>query len=403
MAQDDNLTEAAPTPQARDDEDEISLLDLALVLATYKKRIIACTVGAAALSVGASLMIPNVYTGTTKVLPPQQGQSGAAALLSSLGGLAGAAGGMAGLKNPNDLYVGMLKSRTVADAMIARFDLQTRFETEKLGDARKTLAALTDITAGKDGLITVEFEDEDPKLAADVANAYIEELYKLTQTLAVTEASQRRLFFEQQLKQAKEKLAVAEVSLKELQEKTGLMMLSEQSKASIESVARLRGQIAAKEVQIQAMRAFATSNNPDLKFAEAELASLRTQLGKMSHSEPGDILMPPSKIPGEGLEYVRRMRDVKYSEVVFEVLAKQYELARIEEGKNASLIQVLDRAVPPDRKSKPKRAIIVMLSTLAALFISVISAFVSDASGRARRNPDTARRLDELKSLIRGR
>ena len=399
MSNADNLDQPAGGADA---EDEVSLLDLAIVVAKYKKRIITTTLGVAVLSVAGSLLMPNIYTGMTKVLPPQQGQSGAAALLSSLGGLAGAAGGMAGIKNPNDLYVGMLKSRSVSDAMIARFDLQKAFETKTLVDTRKKLEGLTTIAAGKDGLITVEFEDEDPKFAADVANAYIEELYKLTQTLAVTEASQRRLFFQQQLKQAKEKLSVAEVALKELREKTGLMMLSEQSKASIESVARVRGQIAAKEVQIQAMRAFATSNNPDLKFAETELASLRTQLGKISASEPGDILLAPSKIPSEGLEYVRRMREVKYGEVVFEVLAKQYELARIEEGKNASLIQVLDRAVASDKKSKPKRSLIVALSTLAALFLSVLSAFVSEAMARARHDPKQAERLSELRRLFRG-
>ena len=399
MSNADNLDQPAGGADA---EDEVSLLDLVIVVAKYKKRIITTTLGVAVLSVAGSLLMPNIYTGMTKVLPPQQGQSGAAALLSSLGGLAGAAGGMAGIKNPNDLYVGMLKSRSVADAMIARFELQKAFETKTLVDTRKKLEGLTTIAAGKDGLITVEFEDEDPKFAADVANAYIEELYKLTQTLAVTEASQRRLFFQQQLKQAKEKLSVAEVALKELQEKTGLMMLSEQSKASIESVARVRGQIAAKEVQIQAMRAFATSNNPDLKFAETELASLRTQLGKISASEPGDILLAPSKIPSEGLEYVRRMREVKYGEVVFEVLAKQYELARIEEGKNASLIQVLDRAVASDKKSKPKRSLIVALSTLAALFLSVLSAFVSEAMARARHDPKQAERLSELRRLFRG-
>lgn len=399
MSNADNVVQPAGGADA---EDEVSLLDLAIVVAKYKKRIIKTTLGVAVLSVAGSLLMPDIYTGATKVLPPQQGQSGAAALLSNLGGLAGAAGGMAGLKNPNELYVGMLKSRSVADAMVARFDLQKVFETRTLVDTRKKLEGLTTIAAGKDGLITVEFEDEDPKFAADVANAYIEELYKLSQTLAVTEASQRRLFFEQQLKQAKEKLSVAEVVLKELQEKTGIMMLSEQSKASIESVARVRGQIAAKEVQIQAMRAFATSNNPDLKFAETELASLRTQLGKISASEPGDILLAPAKLPGEGLEYVRRLREVKYCEVVYEVLAKQYELARIDEGKNASLIQVLDRAVPSDKKSKPKRSLIVALSTLAALFLSVLSAFVSESMARARHNPKQAERLSELRRLFRG-
>ena len=385
-----------------DNDDEISLLDLLIVLAKHKKRIVGVTLGAAVLSVAVSLSMANIYTATARILPPQQGSSGAAAVLAQLGGLAGAAGGLAGIKNPNDLYVGMLKSRSVSDAIIARFNLQKVFETKTLVDTRKKLDGLTTIAAGKDGLITVEFEDEDPKFAADVANAYAEELYKLNQALAVTDASQRRLFFEGHLKIAKETLTAAETAMRELQEKTGLLVLDQQSRASIESVVAVRAQIAAKEVQIQSMRLFATGNNPDLKFAEQELTSLRSQLEKLRANDPGDVLIPASKIPGQGLEYVRRMREVKYAETIFEVLAKQYELARIDEGKNASLIQVLDSAVPADKKSKPKRSLIVVLSTLAAFFFAVLSAFVSEAMSRARHDPKQAERLGELRRLFRG-
>lgn len=402
MSTDTRETPAHTPTKVAPDEDEISLLDLALVLARHKKRIIKITAGAAVVSVAVSLAIPNEYLATTRVLPPQQGGSGAAALLSNLGGLAGAAGGLAGLKNPNDLYVGMLKSRTLADALVDRFDLMKVFDVKLREDARKELASRSTFTTGKDGLITVQFEHTDPAFAAQVANGYIEELYKLTQTLAVTEASQRRLFFEQQLKYAKEKLAAAEVGLKEMQEETGLLMLSEQSKASIESVARLRGQMAAKEVQIQSMRSFATSNNPDLKFAESELASLKSQLAKLQQNEPGDILLPTSKIPGQGLEYVRRLREVKYSEVVFEVLAKQYELARIEEGKNASLIQVLDRAVTPEKKSKPKRSLIVVAATFAGFVLAVLSAFMSESANRMRQDPKRASQLSDLRRYLLG-
>lgn len=390
-----------PAEAGNVEEDEISLLDLLIVLAKHKKRIIGITLLGIVLSVAASLSMTNIYTSTTRILPPQQSSSGAAALLAQLGGLAGAAGGLAGIKNPNDLYVAMLKSRTLLDAMVVRFDLVKKFEASGPAKARNALEGMSTISAGKDGIISIDVDHSEPEFAAQLANAYVEELRKLNQDLAVTEAAQRRLFFEGHLKAAKEKLAAAETAMRELQEKSGLLVLDQQSRASIESVAALRAQIGAKEVQIQSMRLFATTNNPDLKFAEQELAGLRTQLEKLRANEPGDVLIPASKIPGQGLEYVRRLREVKYAETIFEVLAKQYELARIEEGKNASLIQVLDRAVPAEWKSKPRRSIIVILSTLAAFFLAVLSAFVSEAMGRARRDPRQAERLGELRRLLR--
>jgi tyrosine-protein kinase Etk/Wzc len=181
------------------DDDEISLLDLLIVLAKHKKMILGVTFGAAVVSAIISLLLPNIYTGTAKVLPPQQSQSTASMMLGQLGGLAGLAGGSLGIKNPNDLYVGMLKSRTVADNIIARFELQKLYDQDTMVGTRNEFADNSSITTGKDGLITIEFEDRDPKRAAAIANAYVEELDKLTQSLAVTEAAQRRLFFERQL------------------------------------------------------------------------------------------------------------------------------------------------------------------------------------------------------------
>jgi uncharacterized protein involved in exopolysaccharide biosynthesis len=245
------------------DDDEASLLDFLIVLAKHKKFIAGVTLGAAIVSAAVSLLLPNIYTGTAKVLPPQQSQSTAAMLLGQLGGLAGLAGGSVGIKNPNDLYVGMLKSRTVADNIIGRFDLQRLYDQETMVETRKEFASNSSITTGKDGLINIEFDDEDPKRAAAVANAYVEELDKLTQSLAVTEAAQRRLFFERQLKQAKDDLSNAEVALKVTQEQTGLIKLDDQGRAIIEAVAALRGQISAKEVELRAMRTFTTEHNPD--------------------------------------------------------------------------------------------------------------------------------------------
>jgi uncharacterized protein involved in exopolysaccharide biosynthesis len=391
-----------PIPPTADD-DEINLLDLLIVLAKHKRMIATVTFGAALLSVIGSLLLPNIYTGTAKVLPPQQSQSTAAMLLGQLGGLAGLAGNSLGIKNPNDLFVGMLKSRTVADNIIARFELQNVYDRDTMVETRKDLADNSTITAGKDGLITVDFDDEDPKRAAAVANAFVEELDKLTQSLAVTEAGQRRLFFERQLQQAKEDLSKAEVALKVTQEQTGLIKLDDLGKAIIESVAALRGQISAKEVELRAMRTFTTENNPDYVRVQQQLAGLRSELTKLERariSGEGDILLPTGKVPEAGLEYLRKFRDVKYQETIFELLAKQFEVAKIDEAKEAAIIQVVDHAIAPDRKSKPRRALIVIAATLISGILISLWAFVSEARLRASRDPVQAERLSLLRRHI---
>jgi uncharacterized protein involved in exopolysaccharide biosynthesis len=270
-------------------------------------------------------------------------------------------------------------------------------------ETRKDLADNSTITAGKDGLITVDFDDEDPKRAAAVANAFVEELDKLTQSLAVTEAGQRRLFFERQLQQAKEDLSKAEVALKVTQEQTGLIKLDDQGKAIIESVAALRGQISAKEVELRAMRTFTTENNPDYVRVQQQLAGLRSELAKLERariSGEGDILLPTGKVPEAGLEYLRKFRDVKYQETIFELLAKQFEVAKIDEAKEAAIIQVVDHAIAPDRKSKPRRALIVIAATLISGILISLWAFVSEARLRAIRDPVQAERLSLLRRHI---
>jgi tyrosine-protein kinase Etk/Wzc len=387
---------------ARDD-DEISLLDLLIVLAKHKKMILGVTFGAAVVSAIVSLLLPNIYTGTAKVLPPQQSQSSTAMLLGQLGGLAGLAGGSVGFKNPNDLYVGMLKSRTVADNIISRFDYQRHYEKDTLVETRKEFAGNSTIRAGRDGLITIEFEDEDPKRAAAVANAYVTELEKLTQALAVTEAAQRRLFFERQLIQSKDELSRAEVALKETQENTGLIKLDDQGRAIIEAVAGLRAQIAAKEVELRAMRTFTTEHNPDYVRVQQQLAGLRAELSKLERSQVtggGDVLLSTGNVPEAGLEYLRRYRDVKYQEAMFELLAKQFEAAKIDEAKEAAVIQIVDPAIPPDRKSKPRRLLIIVIATLFGGLVAVILALALHARERAALDPRQALRYAELRRYL---
>jgi tyrosine-protein kinase Etk/Wzc len=243
-------------------EEEISLLDILIVLVQCRRLILKIAAYTVAIAVIVSLLLPIRYTATTSILPPQQGSSAGAALMSQLGGLgsvASMAGGSLGLKNPNDLQVAMLKSRTVEDAMLDRFHLVELFKVKQRSDARTKLEKVVDIDgSAKDGLIRIAVTDRDPRRAAEMANGYVEEFKKLSATLAVTEASQRRLFFEQQLAQAKDNLANAEEALKKTGQKTGLIQLDSQTRATIELVAELRGEIAAKEVQINGMRSFAT-------------------------------------------------------------------------------------------------------------------------------------------------
>ncbi|HET8667303.1 MAG TPA: Wzz/FepE/Etk N-terminal domain-containing protein [Terriglobales bacterium] len=386
--------------------DDVSLVDVLGIIAK-RRRMIAQTVAIAALaSTIIAFILPNRYTATTTLLPPQQPQSLTSALASQLGGvgmLGAVAGKDLGLKNPNDTYIGMLRSRVVADTLIQRFELMKVYRDKRLSDARNDLQSASDIQSGKDGFITVSVEDKDRKRAADIANAYIEELRRLTSSLAVTEAGQRRLFFEQQLQKAKDDLANAEVALKDTQQKTGLIQLDSQAKAIIESVAAVRAQIAAKEVQLQAMQSFATDQNPDVLLLRQELAGLRAQSARLenrSNAGAGDIQVPTGQVPQAGLEYVRRLRDVKYYETIFELLAKQFEVAKLDEARQGAVIQVVDPAVQPDKKSSPKRLLIVIVAVLAALAASVLWALFSEGISRMNADPDGARQLRALRQIF---
>lgn len=383
-----------------------SMLDLMIVIAKHKRKLVLAPLLAGVLAGAVSLVIPNVYTATVQIMPPQN-QSGASALLGQLGGaLGGLAGGALGGKTTNETYIGMLGSRTVSDELIKKFDLAKVYETDYPSDTRKALKNATTFINSRDGMIIIEFDDKDPKRAAAVANAYADGLQRLTQTLAVTEAARRRLFFQTQLDQTRDSLAKAEVALKETQEKTGLIQLSGQAQGILEAAANLKASIASKEVALRAMRTFATPNNPDYVRAEQELAGLRAQLAKVEtapNSGNGDISIATAKVPGVALEYARRMRDLKYFETLFELLAKQVELAKIDEAKDSAIVQVLDPAVIPDKKSKPRRSLIVLITMMAVLVLSFCWALVRELVDSAKADQDTSGRFEQLRRSMRWR
>lgn len=387
-----------PAPERR------NLLDLFIILAKRKFLILGMTGGAAVISVAVSFLLPTYYTATTRILPPQQNQSVAMSMLGQLAPLISATGGKdLGLHNPGDLYVAMLRSRTVEDALISQFSLLGRYREKFTVDARKRLETLTEIVASKDGVISVSVDDRDPHQAAAMANAYIAELTKLTRTLAVTEASQRRLFFEREVEGANQELAAAEQALKQTQESTGILQLDDQSKVMLQSYANLRAQVSEKEVEVQSMRTYASDANPTLVRTEQELAALQRQLARFERGANGSSLAQVglAKVPSAGLEYVRKLRAVKYRSTLLELLTKQYEIARIDEAKDASIIQVLDPATTPERKSWPHRAVIVLLATLLALLISLVWAYVTESWLLAKEDPQHLARLQILRMYLK--
>lgn len=399
-------THPANAPHEEQD-DEVSLLDLLIILARSKWFIIRITIGLGLTALIISLFLPKRYTALTTVLPPQQSSSLSSALMSqigNLGSLGALAGSSMGLKNPNDMYVAMFKSRTVEDAMIQRFDLMKEYRQKYMSTARKAFESHATVENGaKDNLIHISVEDKDPKRAAEMANAYVEEYRELSQHLAISEASQRRLFFEQQLEQAKDNLANAEEALKETQQKTGMIQLDSQARALIESAAGLRAQITAKEVQLQGMRTYGTSENADVVQTQQELESLRTQLAKLggnADDSSAGLIMPRGQVPQAGIEYVRKLRDVKYNETIFEILARQFEMAKLDEAKEGALIQVVDPAIVPDYKSSPKRGLITIAAAVAGLFIGIFVALFREGLGRLRQNPEQRERLDILRKAI---
>jgi len=360
--------------QKRGEEEEINLLDLLIVLAKHKKLIIGGTLGAGVIMAVISLMMTPIYLAETKIYIPQSSPSISTQMISQLGPVAGLVGAA---KTPNDLYIEILKSRPARDRIIERFDLMKAYESKTREEAERRL--LGNIKARQDlksGVITLGVEDTDPKRSAVMANAFIEEFRNLNKSLALTEASQRRLFFEEQLKHAKDSLVKAENAMQSFQEATGAVKIDTQATAVIEGIAQMRAQIAAKEVQLRVMRTYSTPQNPDIQRAEEELRGLRAQMRQMESKNSGDsMIVPTGNLPSTGTEYMRLMRELKFNETLYELLIGQYRTAKLDEARDAIVVQVIEKAEPPEKKIKPQRTSMVVLSVVAGFFISLFLTF----------------------------
>lgn len=369
------------------EDDEINLLDLAQVVVDNLRLLVLGPLAAGLVALGISFAITPTFTATTVFLPPQQQQGAASMLLQSLGGaLGGLAGAATGLKNPNDQFVSFLASESIANKLIDRFKLMQRYDEEFKVDARKDLAKASNITSGKDGLITIEMEDKDPVVAAQIANAYVEELGTLLNHLSFTEAQNRRAFFEQQLNQTKNKLITAERALSG--SGINVTALKSSPDAAITIVATLQAQIMAQEVKLSSMRGYLTESAPEFKQAQTELAAMRAQFAGVEKSN--------TNASGANADYVARYRDFKYYETLYELFAKQFELAKVDEAREGSVIQMVDVAQPPEKKSKPERVTIVVLTTFVTGFALLIFVFMRNSLKAADQDPETLEKLNKL-------
>ncbi len=382
------------------EESEINLLDLLLVLARRWKLIVSVPCAVAIISALYSLSIPNIYTAKAMILASEDQTGGMMSQMAAqMGGLAPLAGGGFGAPTKTDLYISLLKSETVKDQIIDRYNLMSFYKAKFRTDLYASLGGAVIITAGKkDGIITIAVNNKAPKTAAIFANAYVEELGKLLVRLNVTGAGKNRLYLEERLTKARADLATAEDSLKSFQTKNKVVAATDQAKSTLESVALLRARLNAEEVRLATLRQQYSDASQPVKSARTAISALNSQIDRMEGSSSGGSIPGVGSIPQLGQEYMRLMREFKIQENLVELLAKQYESTKLSEAKGHPPFQVLQKAKTPERKSKPKRSRIVILSAVTTFFLMIFAVFLHEYVQKI--NDGDRQRLQELRRLL---
>lgn len=358
--------------------DEYRMLDYIFLVLRHKDFVVKVTAGVMFLFAVYSLFLPPVYLAETKILPPStSGPSMASAFAAQLG-VMGVPAGLGG-KTTTDLYISLLKTKPVLDYVIDKSNLTTTYKINSRDAARKILSENLSVNDDKkSGIITVGFRSRDPQKAAHIANAFVEGLQHLNNNLAITEAGQRRLFFEGQLKSARGDLIASEDALRAFQQRTGTIKVDDEAKATMEAVAALRAKISAKEVQLKVVGSYATAENPDYQRLREESSALRSELARFESRVRADDGAAPTvgRISSLGTEYLRRMREFKYNESLYEILMKQFGIARMDESRDSAVIQVIEKAEAPEKRIGPARRRIIVDAGVMALIISVLVVLV---------------------------
>ena len=392
-------------------EDEIDLYEYYLVIRKRLRPLFLFVMGTAIGTGLVSLfLIPKVYEAKASILPIEGAEGGLVSALNTLGGLAGIP--IPQKQTSSQTLVAVLESRSLAEAVISRLDLMKKFfegdwdsakenwknpeKAPPLEDGVRELKSMVSIQQDrKTGLITVKIEYTDPRLAAAIANTYVEELDRFINKNALSMAKRQRIFLEGQVEGTKKELQEAEERLKAFQEEKRLVVIDAQAQAAIKGLAELKALITAKEVELDVLRTYATARNPRVQILESELKELRKQLQKLEAEESakGGSELSLASAPDLGLTYTRLQREVMYRAKLLELLYQQYEMAKIQEAKEDIRFQLIDPAVPPVRKAKPRVLLNVALSAFLALMLGIFWAFFAEHLEKVR-----SRKLEPLES-----
>lgn len=331
------------------------------------KRCVALAIITGGIFAGIAMLIPPTFTARTVFIIPAQQQNSAAAAIASLGPLSGLVGSAAGVKSIGDQYLSLMSSNLLTDRIIDKFNLSNVYGTKLRTDTRREFLAHVRMSAGKkDNLISIEVDDHEPQRAADIANAFIAELQRLNDELALNEAQHRRKFFEDQFRNTKMALTDAQLDLQRTGFDSGAIRA--EPKAVAEAYSKLKAQIVAAEVKLSASSSMLSPRSVEVASQQAAISSMREQLQKMEE---------PAR-PKDSSGYLDAYRNFKYQEALFDIYARQFELAKLDEARQAGLIQVLDKAQKPERKSKPQRSLIALGGILFGVLVAVASVYFQE-------------------------
>lgn len=358
-----------------DSPDEIDLLQYFFILVKYRKMILFIVLTAFAISIGYALFKGDIYTATASILPPRDsgGMSSAALIPQSIG----LPSNLLNIQTPSDLYEGMLRSRSVADRIIDKFELKERYGKKNMEETYKELAMRTNFQVSSQiQIISISVDDEDPVISADLANAYLDALDEVNRKVNVGASHNKRVFLEKRLKSVNSSLNEAESNLRAFQEKYGILSISDQSRSAIEGASKIKAEIITSEAELSMLKRFGTNKQKDVAMLNSKIEELQKQLAKIESGDSSDdsLYIPFNEMPAIGMELAKLTRDVNVQEELFKLITNQYELAKIEEAKDVKTIQVLDRAIPPDKKSGPRKVLIIVISLFVSLTVAVVMA-----------------------------
>lgn len=381
--------------------------DYVLLLAQNKKLIVRLACGGFLLSLLISFIMPNIYTGEVSFIAPQTypklinqvfvTQMAMADILTK--------GSLLEQKTPQDLYTDILQTNTIFDKIIKKFDLMKLYDCDYIEEARKELSKVFKIEIGKGSVMILRIDDKDPQRAADMANAFVKELMILLDHLDNLESAKRNEYFSSQLQETKAKLEEAENSFKLFKENTMLIETDKQAENIVTYLAQLKALVDSKDVELKVKKTYATAQNYDIRRIEEELLGLREKLRAMEASSSvrreGDVFIPTKNIPDLSLQYIRKYRDVKYYETLFELLSKLKALGNIDANNDAYTTLVIGWSLVPTMKSKPKRGLIVLGATFFSLLLAIIWIFIISYFDRFKHNEEDTARLYELQQSLR--